>query len=123
MTMTVKWYGEKAKAKARTGAAGGLKKWADDLLSESQTLVPVSPNTGGGFLRDSGKAQIDVGAMQAAVSYDGPSDKPALPIWVHENLTMHHRTGRSKFLETPLFSGRPKGMNLLVSEIRRALGS
>ena len=124
MTMAVKsnWYGDEAKARAREGGARGIAKWALELLAASQPLVPVSPRTGGGMLRDSGRTQVDAAEMIAAVSYDGPGDKPSLPIWVHENLSMQHDTGQAKFLEEPLNASRPTGPATVAEEIHANLG-
>jgi len=80
-------------------AAAALKDAADELLRVATPDVPVSPNTGGGFLRDSGKAEVDESGLRAQVSYVGPSDKPLLPVWVHEDTTAPHTTGRAKWLE------------------------
>lgn len=120
--MSIKWDDSKARAAAKSGGAAGLQKWADELLAASQPEVPVSPLAGGGFLRDSGKAEVDAGALQAAVSYDGPGDKPALPIWVHENMAVQHSTGKAKFLEDPLNGSTTSGPAAVASEIRSRLG-
>jgi hypothetical protein len=125
MTMAVKanWRGEEAKARAREGGVAGLKKWADDLLAASQPLVPVAPTMNGGFLRDSGRAQVDEGdALLAAVSYDGPADKPALPIWVHENMAFQHDVGQAKFLEGPLNGSKTTGPAVVGAAIKSRLG-
>lgn len=87
------------KARMHAAAAAALKDAADELLSVATPDVPVSPNTGGGFLRDSGKAEVDEAKLYAQVSYVGPSDKPSLPVWVHEDTTASHSTGRAKWLE------------------------
>lgn len=120
--MVIKWDDSKARAAAKAGGAAGLKKWADDLLAASQPEVPVSPNTGGGLLRDSGKAEVDAAGGRAAVSYAGPGDKPNLPIWVHENMAAQHSTGKAKFLEDPLSGSRVSGPAAVAAEIRGRLG-
>jgi len=120
--MTIKWDDSAARAAVKSGGAAGLKKWADDVLAASQPEVPVSPNTGGGFLKRSGKAEVDAGAMRAAVSYAGPSDKPALPIWVHENMAVQHSTGKAKFLEGPLLASASRGLEATAHEIKARLG-
>ena len=122
MTMIIKWDDSKARAAVKEGGAAGLKKWTDNLLAASQPEVPVSPNTGGGLLRDSGKAQVDAGALRAAVSYAGPADKPALPIWVHERMDVQHSTGKAKFLEGPLLASASRGLEATAHEIKSRLG-
>lgn len=87
------------KARMHAAAAAALKDAADELLRVATPDVPVSPNTGGGFLRDSGKAEVDEAGLRAQVSYVGPPDKPSLPVWVHEDTTAKHSTGHAKFLE------------------------
>lgn len=87
------------KARMHAAAAAALKEAADELLRVATPDVPVSPNPGGGFLRDSGKAEVDEAALSAQVSYSGPPGKPSLPTWVHEDTTVKHSTGHAKFLE------------------------
>ena len=86
------------KAKMHEAAAAALKEAADELLSVASESVPVAP-VGGGFLRDSGNAEVDAAGLSAQVSYGGPSDKPSLPVWVHEDTTAKHGTGHAKWLE------------------------
>jgi hypothetical protein len=121
MSGRIIWRGAEAKAKARAGAVRGLGLWAEDVLTASQPLVPVSPNTGGGLLRDSGTTTVDAGSLSAAISYDGPADKPALPVWVHENMANSHETGEAKFLEKPLNASKQSGPATVAREIKAAL--
>ena len=86
-------------AKMHAAAADALKDAADELLRVATPDVPVSPLTGGGFTRDSGKAEVDESGLSAQVSYVGPPDKPSLPLWVHEDTTAKHTTGHAKWLE------------------------
>jgi hypothetical protein len=88
------------KAKMHAAGAAALKDAADELLQIATPDVPVSPLTGGGFTRDSGKAEVDEAGLSAQVSYVGPPGKPLLPVWVHEDTTVKHTTGRAKWLET-----------------------
>ena len=87
------------KARMHAAAAAALKDAADELLRVATPDVPVSPLAGGGFTRDSGKAEVDEAGLRAQVSYVGPSDKPSLPLWVHEDTTAKHDVGRAKWLE------------------------
>lgn len=79
--------------------AAALKEAADELLRITTPDVPVSPNPGGGFLRDAGKVEVDEAGPSAQVSYSGPPGKPSLPTWVHEDTTAKHTTGHAKWLE------------------------
>ena len=125
----MRWHGEKAKAAAAKGAARGLKQWADDVLEASRKEVPVAP-VGGGMLRDSGKAEVDKGALRAFVSYTGPEPKSGgrrtpnvnVAILMHEAMRFHHTTGRSKYLEGPLNASKKSGRETVAAEIKKALG-
>jgi len=92
-------YTAAVKAKMGAAIAGSLAEAANELLRVATPDVPVSPNTGGGFLRDSGKAEVDASGLRAQVSYVGPPDKQRLPVWVHEDTTAKHSTGHAKWLE------------------------
>ena len=86
------------KARMHAAAAAALKDAADELLRVATPDVPVAP-VGGGFLRDSGKAEVDEAGLCAQVSYGGPPGKSLLPVWVHEDTTAKHTTGHAKWLE------------------------
>ena len=94
------------KAKIHAAAATALKDAADELLKTASETVPVAP-VGGGFLRDSGKAEVDEIGLSAQVYYDTPParDDRTKPPWgslalvVHENTKVTHSTGRAKWLE------------------------
>jgi hypothetical protein len=125
MTMTVKWHGEEAKAKAKAGGERGLYLGAEHVLEEATRLVPIAPS--GGTLERSGHAWppsqvgfVGGSGMQAAVTYDTP-----YAVKQHEELDYHHtRPGaQAKYLETPLNSERPKVLDLIAREIKRALGA
>jgi len=95
----------KITAKMHAAAAAALKEAADELLKTASETVPVAP-VGGGFLRDSGKAEVDEIGLSAQVYYDTPTpdnDNRAsfgsLALMVHENTKVTHITGRAKWLE------------------------
>ena len=68
--MSVKWYGDKAKAAARRGAVKGLTDWADEVYDASQEQVPVAVGRpDAGYLKATGQVDVDEGAL-SAVSYD-----------------------------------------------------
>lgn len=118
----VNWHDEAAKAAVRRGGAKGAHDWAQDVLSRSQPEVPVSPLTGGGFLKGTGKVTDAPDQMKAAVSYSGPSDKPNLPVWVHELRGISHTTGKPKFLEDPLNADTDSGLERMADALRSELG-
>ena len=127
--MSIKWHGAKAKAAARRGAVNGLQAWADLVLDRSRAVVPVAP-VRGGLLRDSGKAEVDDGALRAAVSYDGPDvggdgrrGGGNLAVLVHENMQVTHAHGSAKYLENPLNASLTRGRWLVTHEIRKELGT
>lgn len=113
------WRGTEAGLKAHLGANKGLKDWADLLLQEALPEVPIAA-VQGGFLHDSGKAEVDGPALKAAVSFASPPGKH-LAIWVHENMTFQHSVGKSKFLEDPLNATKDQGLAKLAAAIREAL--
>jgi hypothetical protein len=120
--VTMIWRGDEAKEAIRRGAARGLRQWAEeDIFEPSQELVPVAP-VGGGFLKDTGKVDVDEENLRAAVSYHTPPGEH-LAIWVHENLTAQHQTGKTaKFLENPLNASRVSGPEKVAAAIREELG-
>ena len=129
--VNMEWHGDLAKREIRAAAVRGLGKWGEAVLAASQPLVPVSPNTGGGFLRDSGKSKVEEERMRAVVSYDSPPmhddgrAKPAVPVAVivHEALSMHHSHGQAKFLEKPANESKTTGPELVAAEIRKVSNS
>jgi hypothetical protein len=111
------------KKNAREGAIDGLKEASDHLLALSQTLVPVSPWSQGGFLKETGKAEVDEAELQAAVSYSGSTELPSLPVWVHERMGLQHETGQSKFLETPMNASKDEIAKIIAQHIKSKLGA
>ena len=96
------------KAKIHAAAAAALKDAADELLRVATPDVPVSPLPGGGFLRDSGKTEVDEAGLSAQVYYDTPTPATgsdgresfgSLALMVHENTKVSHSTGHAKWLE------------------------
>jgi len=93
------------KAKMHEAGAAALKEAADELLRVASESVPVAP-VGGGFLRDSGKAEVDEAGPSAQVGYttgpgssDGRAGGGSIAAIVHEDTTASHSTGRAKWLE------------------------
>lgn len=122
MTLTLKWYGDKAKAAERRGAGHGLYLGAEHVGEEADRIIPISPpgEMSSGTLMRSKAVSVDEGALQAAVSYDTP-----YAVIQHEDLTFQHDPGRqAKYLEQPINDAgvKRKVEDLIAREIKRALG-
>jgi hypothetical protein len=79
---------------------------AEATMTESKQEVPVDT----GALRASGTVLLPVITAQDVVvemGYGGPAVNYA--VFVHEDLTKHHPTGKAKFLEEPV-NRRASGM-------------
>jgi len=114
MTMSVKWYGAKAKAAERKGAQRGLMLGAEHVLTESNKVVPIEEST----LLGSGVASMDAGSLRAAVSYD-----TVYACRQHEELSWRHDAGRTaKYLENTVNSERSAVQALIAREIKSSLG-
>lgn len=115
MTMILKWYGDKAAAAEKKGAATGLYLGAEHVLEESTRLVPLLEGT----LERSGVASVDAGGLRAAVSYD-----TVYAVIQHEAMDFNHPRGRqAKYLEQPLNSERGKVLEVIAREIKSSLGA
>lgn len=117
MSMTVKWYGAKAKASERRGAARGLRLGAFHVEEESRRLVSIEEGT----LQRQTIVSVDEAALRAAVSYDTP-----YAVRQHEELSYQHDAGRkAKYLEdtinSPSVAQRVRW--LVTHEIRKELGT
>lgn len=120
--MSVKWYGDKAKAAARRGAVKGLTEWADEVYEGSQEQVPVAVGRpDAGYLKATGKVEVDEGALRAAISYDKSPRVAHLAIWTHERMELSHPHGKSKYLENPLNESRTSGPEKVARAIREEL--
>jgi len=81
-----------------------LDEYAEKVLAESQTLVPVET----GNLRDSGEIDyIDVGGgnfPQVAITYTAD-----YALYIHEDLQLNHPNGgQAKYLEQPMNEDAPE---------------
>jgi hypothetical protein len=118
----VKWYGDKAKSAANRGAVRGLTEWANEVYRGSQSEVPVAVGRpDAGYLKATGKVDIDAGALRAAVSYDKSPRVAHLAIWVHERLDQAHPVGKTKYLEDPLNRSKDSGTRKLADAIKREI--
>ena len=88
--VNVTWLGDitKTRIQARRGKAALAA--AKALLAVSNQTVPEQD----GDLMRSGKASVDATTGKAAVSYDTPYARRQ-----HEDMTLHHKTGRAKWLQ------------------------
>lgn len=75
------------------GAVKGLKITAQNILGESQKLVPVDAGT----LQKSGAIKVDSQNLIAQISYNTP-----YALKQHEDATLNHpKGGEAKYLERP----------------------
>lgn len=97
----------------RSAAARGAFLGTEHVLGVSNDRVPLDE----GYLQSTGTASVDEGALQAAVSYDGPYAVPQ-----HERLDYRHPPGReAKYLENSLNESRTEVRDLIAAQLRRAL--
>lgn len=74
-------------------ALKGVKKLADNILGESQKLVPVDT----GILKESGAIDTDKKTNIVTISYNTPYARKQ-----HEDNTLNHpKGGQAKYLEQP----------------------
>lgn len=129
--MKVKWYDDLVTAAVRRGAVRGLKAWAEDVLDESQELVPVAPDDvrGAGYIKETGRIDVDAPNLEAAVSYDSPPERSdgrrstgSVVVVLHEDLDARHSGGRqAKFLEKPALGSKQSGRQAVAREIEMEL--
>lgn len=90
MSVTAKWYPEKALAIVQTGGEQAVRACAQFLLDESRKQVPIDT----GALSRSGA--IDVQGLQGTVSYDTP-----YAVRWHEHNANFQRGRKSHYLSDP----------------------
>lgn len=106
-----KWDGEAVGAAIRAATVRGLGLWAENLLTESNALVPLDEAT----LQRSGVASVDDDELTAAVSYDTP-----YAVRQHEDMTLRHPGGRqAKYLEQPFIETRALAAKIIANQIRK----
>ena len=95
------------------GAVKGLKITAQNILGESQKLVPVDTGT----LQKSGAIKVDSQNLMAQISYNTP-----YALKQHEDATLNHPNGgEAKYLERP-FNEKSGELEVNVgNEIQRIL--
>lgn len=108
------WNGPIADEATRLGAVRGLRRAADHLLEVARREMPAPLST---ELSASGRADVDTGALKAAVSFD-----TVYAVKQHEDLDYEHpRGGGPKYLERPARSEKPVLAELVAAAIRAEL--
>lgn len=115
--MTLRWYGDKAKAAIRQGAEEGIRAIGEAVFEASQLQVPE--DTSG--LKESGELKVDEAALTAKIRYGQGLPDPRAVI-AHEKLEIQHDVGSAKYLENPLNEQAGKAAQLLAGDIRKNLG-
>lgn len=107
LTASLKALGENAKPKL----AAALTQEAEAIMTAAKQQTPVDT----GVLRDSGHVElpvIDADGVTVTMGFGGAAEAYALV--QHEDLTLHHRVGKAKYLEQP-FLERVNGLPERVS--------
>lgn len=99
-------------------AAEGLTEAADHVKKVAQERTPDDPATGGGDLRSS--LTVDPATASSLESKVYTDSEYAL--YQHENLTLAHPTGQSKYLETAALDSRADVEQIIGAAVRRKLG-
>lgn len=109
----VKLNGKQVKAKSRAGGIKGLHKGVEYLKEVSSNLAPHEE----GILQDSAVASVEEAELKGAVSFDTPYS-----VIQHERLDYKHDEDRqAKYLEEPMLTKKDTILDLVATEIRRAL--
>jgi hypothetical protein len=93
--------------------------------------VPVAPEgiRGAGYVKGTGRVDIDASNLEAAVSYDSPPERSdgrrstgSVVLVLHEDTDARHRDGQqAKFLEKPALESTRSGRQAVAREIRMEL--
>lgn len=109
------WNGTFIMDQINSGAAEGLAKAAEHLLTEATKTVPIEE----GILSGDGQVSVDVGLLEATVYYDGASNPYA--VRQHEELSFRHDPGRrAKWLELAAQEEESTMRQIIADEIRKA---
>jgi hypothetical protein len=102
-------------ALAREGMADGLTEAAEYVQAASRRITPDDPTTGGDDLSGSQKVEpATPDDLNAQVYTDAE-----WALYQHENLTLSHPTGQSKFLETATLESRVEVEQIIGAAVRR----
>lgn len=94
-------------------ALKGTKKLGENILGESQKLVPVDSGT----LKESGVVSLDKSAQVVTISYNTPYARKQ-----HEDNTLNHPNGgQAKYLEQPFNERASKLESFVGDSIHKAL--
>lgn len=105
-------------AMMREAAAEGLNEAAEVVQRVTRERTPDDPSTGGDDLRASltvDRATPD--HLESAVYTDSE-----YAVYQHENLTLNHPTGQSKYLETGTQDSRAEVEQAEAAAVRRRFG-
>jgi hypothetical protein len=105
-------------ARMRAAAADGLNESAELVRKVTRERTPDDPATSGDDLP--GSLTVDEATpdhLEAAVYTDSE-----YAVYQHENLTLSHPTGQSKFLETGTLDSRAEVEQIQAAAVRRKLG-
>lgn len=102
----------------REAAAEGLTEVAEHVQQVARDRTPDDPATGGDDLRASLTVEpATTGSLESAVYTNSE-----YALYQHENLTLAHPTGQSKFLETAALESRRDMEQIMAAAARRRLG-
>lgn len=104
-------------AAVEKAAQADLSALGDKILKQSQAQTPVMS----GALRASGRVSVEVqkGVISVRLMFGGPAAPYA---WtVHERTEVHHPTGNSKFLESPVKEATPEALQTMAGSVGRAM--
>jgi len=105
-------------AKMREAAAEGLTEAAERVQEVARERTPDDPGTGGDDLRGSLTVEpATSGGLESSVYTDSE-----YALYQHENLTLAHPTGQSKYLETAALDSRGEIERIQAAAVRRAFG-
>lgn len=105
-------------AQVRAAMADALTEAAEAVQETARERTPDDPATGGDDLRAS--ITVDpatAGSLEAAVYTNSE-----YALYQHENLTLNHPTGQSKFLESAALDSADEVQQIVAAAVRRRLG-
>jgi len=102
-------------SRMRAAAAEGLTEVAEHVLEASRRITPDDPSTSGDDLSGSQAVQPATENDLTARVYTNAEHA----LYQHENLTLTHPTGQSKFLETATVESRAEVEEIIGAAVRR----
>lgn len=106
------------KALLHQAAAEGLTEAAEHVQKVARARTPDDPATGGDDLRASLKVDPATEASLESAVYTNSE----YAVYQHENLTLAHPTGQSKYLETAAREAGAQVEQIVGAAVRRKLG-